>query len=68
VHLIGFIIRIYNDARSSECQIHLKLFVISAYLLLHIQYFEKSQTAIQEILSWEVQQIRVEIFQFLLDS
>jgi len=26
VHLIGFIIRIYNDARSSECQIKLALF------------------------------------------
>ena len=23
VHLVGFIIRIYNDARSSECQIHI---------------------------------------------
>jgi len=22
VHLVGFIIRIYHDARSSECQIH----------------------------------------------
>jgi len=22
VHLVGFIIRMYHDARSSECQIH----------------------------------------------
>jgi len=25
MHLVGFIIRIYHDARSSECQIPLKL-------------------------------------------
>jgi hypothetical protein len=25
VHLIGFIIRIYHDARSSECQMHIVL-------------------------------------------
>ena len=68
MHLVGFIIRIYYDARSSECQIHPDIFVMSACLLLHMQYFEKSQTAIQGILSWEVQQIHVEIFQFQLDS
>ena len=26
VHLVGFVIRIYHDARSSECQIHQILF------------------------------------------
>jgi len=39
-----------------------------AYLLFHMQYFEKSQRGIQGILSLEVQKIRVEIFQFQLDS
>jgi len=68
VHLVGFIIRIYNDVRSSECQIHPNTFVTADNLLFHIQYFEKSQTAIQGILFWEVYQIRVEIFQFQLDS
>jgi len=24
VHLVGFVIRIYHDARSSECQIHIR--------------------------------------------
>ena len=30
VHLVGFIIRIYHDARSSECQICIRKFIICA--------------------------------------
>jgi hypothetical protein len=41
---------------------------MSANLLFHMQYFEKIQAAIQGILSREVQQISVEIFQFQIDS
>jgi len=34
VHLIGFIMRIYHDARSSECQFFISFFVITQRALL----------------------------------
>ena len=31
MHLVGFIIRIYHDARYSECQIYKNIFVMSTF-------------------------------------
>ena len=38
VHLVGFIIRIYHDARSSECQICLLRFSVLYSLILKFTY------------------------------
>jgi len=40
VLLIGFIIRIYHDARSSECQIHYLIVIVVVVLdLVKINWF-----------------------------
>jgi hypothetical protein len=44
VHLVGFIIRIYHDARSSECQILSIIFqraVFLSIILVEVQYANK---------------------------
>ena len=36
VHLVGFVIRIYHDARSSECQIILRMFMSFSRVSLYV--------------------------------
>ena len=45
VHLVGFIIRIYHDARSSHCQISPLVFFGRGYFAVLMYYSRKSENS-----------------------
>ena len=60
MHLVGFIIRIYHDAQSSECQILSEVQKIAGfsdlkrYLNLPTTEIKKNARTVDENLLWEV--------------
>ena len=47
MHLVGFIIRIYDDARSSECQIHCELYQVCHFCVTELSFKDSIKIGIK---------------------